>query len=45
MTDPMKLIGAFTDAAQEQGKILNNPYKKVLLKEVEESGWVDPDKL
>lgn len=45
MTEPMKLIEAFTEVAEEQGKILNNPYKKVLLREVEESGWVDPDTL
>lgn len=43
MTEPMKLIEAFTEVAQDEGKILNNPYKRILLNEVEESEWVDPD--
>ena len=44
MAEPMKLIEAFTEAAEKEDKDLGNPYKRILLREVEKSGWIDPDK-
>lgn len=43
MTEPMKLIEAFTDAAEKEGVDLGSPSEKILLSEVERSGWIDPD--
>lgn len=39
MTEPAKLIEAFEEAAEREKKNLTNPFMKVLLKEVNESGW------
>ena len=44
MAEPMKLIESFTEAAEKEGKGLGNPYKRILLSEVEKSGWIDPDR-
>lgn len=44
MAEPMKLIEAFTEAAEKEERDLGNPYKRILLSEVEKSGWIDPDK-
>lgn len=39
MLEPAKLIEAFGEAAEQEKKVISNPFLKVLLKEVTESGW------
>jgi hypothetical protein len=45
MPDPQKLIEEFEEAATKEGIDLDaDPYARVLLQEVTEGGWSDPDK-
>ena len=44
MPDPQKLIEEFEEAATKEGIDLDaDPYARVLLREVIEGGWSDPD--